>query len=107
MTKTVLSQLQAAEKEISPRVHGVKLRDKARSCEIYSVEPLLHRIEKSQLRWIGNVTKMFQERLTRQLLLVTPTRKRPRGRPRTMWRGYIFDLPWSCLAVKPAELRLA
>ena len=70
------------------------LRDKVRSCEIRKVlnfEPLL-RIERSQLRWFGHVTKMSQKKLAEHVLLVTLTEKEPRGRPRTRWLDYISDL---------------
>ena len=43
-----------------------------RSTEIRSslnIEPLLLRIERSQLRWFGDVNRMFQERLPKQALL--------------------------------------
>jgi len=46
--------VQAAEKGYLRKVHGVKLRDKARDCEIHealNVESLFLCIEKSQLRW--------------------------------------------------------
>jgi len=49
------------------RVHGVTLHDKVLSYEIrksLDVEPLL-RIERSQLRWLGHVSRMSQERLVR------------------------------------------
>jgi len=46
---------------------------------------------------------MPQERLSKQILLATPTGKRPRGRPRIMWREYISNFSWSRLGVEPAE----
>ncbi|KAK3556350.1 hypothetical protein QTP70_007085 [Hemibagrus guttatus] len=33
-----------------------------------------------------------------------PTGKRPRGRPRTRWRDYVFRLAWERLGVPPEEL---
>jgi len=54
----------------------VTLRDKLRSCEIrkaLNVEQRLLRIERSQLRWFDHVTRMFQKKLTRQVLLAAPT----------------------------------
>ena len=68
-------------------VHGVTLRNKVRNCEIskvLKVEPLLH-IARSQPLWVGHVSKISQHRLARQVLLATPTGKRPRVRPRTRW----------------------
>ena len=37
-------------------------------------------------------------------MLVTPTGKRSRGRPRTRWINYISDLACPPLCVEPAEL---
>jgi len=78
-------------------VHGVTLREKVRSSEIRTllyVEPLL-RIKRSQLRWLGHVTRMSQERLARQVMLAKPAGKRPRGSDITspkVWGGVILIL---------------
>jgi len=61
-------------------------------------------MERSQLRWLGHVSTMSQERLARQVLLVTPTWKQPIGRPRTRWCDYTSDLISSRLGVDPKEL---
>jgi len=82
------------------------LRNKVRSCEIrkaVNVEQLL-RSERFQLRRFGHVTGMPHERLARQVLLDTPTGKRPRGRPKTRWWDYIYCLAWSRLDVEASEL---
>ena len=53
------------------RIEGVTLFNKARSSEIrksLNIEPLLLRIERSQLRWFGHVSRMPQERLPKQAL---------------------------------------
>ena len=68
-----------------------------------NVKPLL-RIERSQLRWFGNVSRISQERLARQVLLATHRGKQPRGLPRTRWCDYISYLAWSRLGVERAEL---
>jgi len=82
----ILSQVQAAEMGFLRRVHCVTLCDEVRRCEIRkapNVEPLVLRIERSQLRWFGHVFRMSQEILARQVLLTTPMGKRPIGRPRS------------------------
>jgi len=66
---------------------GVTLRDKERSCEIpraLNVAPLL-RIDRSQLRWFGHMSRMSHKRLARQVLLAKHTGKWPRDRPRPSW----------------------
>jgi len=47
---------------------------------------------------------MPHERLARQVLLTTPSGKRPGGRPRTRRSDYISDLAWSGLGAEPADL---
>ena len=68
------------------RMEGVTLFNKGRSSEIrksLNIEPLLLRIERSQLRWFGHVSKMSQKRLPKQALLAKANGRRPVGRPRT------------------------
>jgi len=82
------------------------LRDKVCRCAIRkpeNVKPLL-RIQRSQLRWLGHLSKMPRESLARQVLLAIPTGKGPIGRPRTRWSEYISDLAWTRLGTEPAEI---
>ena len=58
----------------------------------------LSRVERSQLRWFGHVTRMSWERLARKVVLATQTGNRPR------WSDYISDLASSRLGMEPAEL---
>ena len=69
-----------------------------------NIEPLLLRIERSQLRWFGHVSRMPQERLPKQALLAKANWRRPVGRPRTTWTNYIVDLGWNCLGLHPNEM---
>ena len=59
MTERMRSQLQASEMRFLKRIEGVTLFNKVRSSEIrkslIKIEPLLLRIERSQLRWFGQV----------------------------------------------------
>ncbi|KAK3563871.1 hypothetical protein QTP86_004810 [Hemibagrus guttatus] len=43
-------------------------------------------------------------RLPGEVFRACPTGKRPRGRPRTRWRDYVFRLAWERLGVPPEEL---
>jgi len=85
------------------RVLGVTPPDKEHRSEIRKARDVksLFRIERSQLRWFGHVSRMPQKRLARQDLLVTPTGKRLRGLQRTRWPDYICGLTWSRLGVDP------
>ncbi|KAI3360478.1 hypothetical protein L3Q82_002265 [Scortum barcoo] len=65
------------------RVAGRSLRDRVRSSvtrEELGVEPLLLRIERSQLRWLGHLFRMPPGRLPREVFQACPTGRRPRGK---------------------------
>ena len=86
MTERVRSQEQASEMRFLRRTEEVTLFYKVCSSEIrksLNIEPLLLRIERSQLRWLGHASIMPQERLPKQVLLAKANRRRPVGRPRT------------------------
>ncbi|KAK3551449.1 hypothetical protein QTP70_017426, partial [Hemibagrus guttatus] len=107
MTERVRSRIQAAEMSFLRRVAGHSLRDRVRSSvtwEELGVEPLLLHIERGQLRWLGHLFWMPPGRLPREVFRACPTGKRPRGRPRTRWRDYVFRLAWERLGVPPEEL---
>ncbi|KAK3541803.1 hypothetical protein QTP86_005516 [Hemibagrus guttatus] len=72
--------------------------------EELGVEPLLLHIERGQLRWLGHLFRMPPGRLPGEVFWACPTGKRPRGRPRTRWRDYVFRLAWERLGVPPEEL---
>ena len=64
------------------KIEGVTLFNKVRSSEIrkpFNIEPLLLQIERSQLSWFGHVSRMPQERLPIQALLVKVNGRRPVG----------------------------
>ena len=71
-----------------------------------NIEPLLLRIERSQLRWYGHVTPKSHERTAKQLMDALPSGKEPRGRSRTCWRNYVEDSAWLRLGIPPAKLPL-
>ena len=95
-------RIQAAEMSFLRRVAGISLRDRVRSSvtrERLGLEPLLLRLERSQLRWFRHLVRMPLERLPREVLEACPTGGRPRGRPRTRWRDYINSLAWDRLGI--------
>ena len=86
MMEGIGSQVQASEIRFLRRIEEVTLFNKVRSSEIQkslNIEPLLLRIERSQLKWFGHVSRMPQERLPKQALLAKANGRRPVGRPRT------------------------
>jgi len=88
MTERIRSQVQASEMRFLRRIEGVTFFNKVLSSEIrksLNMEPLLLRIERSQLRWFGHLSRMPQERLSKQALLAKVKGKMPVGRQRTRW----------------------
>ena len=85
MTERMLSQVQTGELGLLRYiVHGITPCEKMCNLEIrkaLNVEPPLSRIERSYLRWFGHVSRMFQERLARQIPLATLKGKQPRDYP--------------------------
>ena len=60
VTERTRSRIQAAEMGFLRRVSGLSLRDRVRSSVIregLGVEPLLLRIERSQMRWLGHLVR--------------------------------------------------
>ena len=89
------SRIQAAEMRFIKSVTGVRRIDRIRNTAIresLNVEPLLLKIEKTQLRWFGHVLRMPEERLTKRVFLSQPNGRRPRGRPRKTWRSGVDDI---------------
>ena len=86
MNEKVRTQVQAAEMRFLRKISSLTLLDKVKSADIrecLNIESLLLRLERSQPRWYGHVTRMSQERPAKKLLCSTPIGRRPRGRPRT------------------------
>jgi len=107
VTERTRSRIQAAEMSFLRRVSGLSLRDRVRSSVIREglrVEPLLLRVERGQLRWLGHLIRMPPGRLPGEVFWARPTGKRPRGRPRTRWRDYVSRLAWERLGVPQEEL---
>ena len=108
VTERTRLRIQAAEMGFLRRVSGLSLRDEVRSSVIQEglgVEPLLLRIERSQMRWVGHLVRMPPGRLTGEVFQARPTGRRPRVRPRTCWRDYVSRLAWERLRVPPEELK--
>ena len=105
MNEKVRSRVQAAKMGFLQRISDWTLLDKVKSADIcVNIKALLLRLERSQLRWYGHVTRMSQERTAKKLLCSTPFGQRPRGRLRTRWRDYIEDLSWSRLGITAEHL---
>uniref|UniRef100_A0A8C4X372 Uncharacterized protein n=1 Tax=Erpetoichthys calabaricus TaxID=27687 RepID=A0A8C4X372_ERPCA len=98
VTERTRSRIQAAEMSFLRRVRSSVIREGLR------VEPLLLRIERSQMRWLGHLIRMPPGRLPGEVFRARPTGRRPRGRPWTRWRDYVSWLAWERLGILPEEL---
>ncbi|TWW63115.1 hypothetical protein D4764_03G0001230 [Takifugu flavidus] len=104
MTERTRSQGQAAEISFFCRVAGLFLRDRVRSSAIWEelgVEPLLLRVERSQMRWLGHLVRMPLGRLPDEVFRACPSGRRPPERPWTRWREYVSRLVWEHLGIPP------
>ena len=75
MNEKVRSRVQAAEMGFLRRTSCLTLLDKVKSADIREsiiIDSLLLRLERSQLRWYGHVTRMSQEKTAKVLLCSTP-----------------------------------
>ena len=98
--------MQASEMRFLRKIKGVTMFDKHRNTEIrksLDIESLLLRIESSQFRWFGHVSRILDERLPKQTLYAKVSGKRPVGRPRTRWLDYIETLGWNRLRLYPTR----
>ena len=85
------------------RVAGLSLRDRVKSSVIrreLGVDPLLLHVERSQLRWFGQLIRMPPGRLPGEVFRARPTGRRPR----TRCRDYVSRLAWERLGVPLEEL---
>ena len=107
MTERMRPQVQAFEMRFLRKIEGVTLFNKVLSSEIrksLNIEPLLLRIERSQLKWFGHISRMPQERLPKQALNAKANGRRPVRRPRTRWTDHIEDLGWNRLGLRPSKM---
>ena len=108
MTERVRSPMQASEMRFLRKIKGVTMFDKFGSSAIresLNIESLFFRIERSQLRRFGHVSRMPQDRLPKQTLSAEVSGKKPIGRPRTRWLDDIKNLGWNCLGLHPSEMQ--
>ncbi|KAK0150407.1 Craniofacial development protein 2 [Merluccius polli] len=107
ITERTRLRVQAAEMSFLRRVAELSLRDRVRSSVIreeLGVDPLLLRVERSQMRWLGHLVRMPPGRLPGEVFRARPTGRRPWGRPRTRWRDYLSRLAWERFGIPQEEL---
>ena len=108
-TKRVRLLMQASKMRCLRKIKGVTMFDKHRNTafrEFLDIESLLLWIERSQLRWIGHVSRMPQEQLPKQTFYAKGSGKRPVEKPQTRcWLYYIEDLDWDSLGLHPSKMQ--
>lgn len=96
LTDRVRSRIQAAEMRYLRKILGINRLDKVKNSVIrekLGLEPLILKIEKSQLRWAGHVFRMGNDRKVREIFVAEPTEESRRpGRPRKTWRKQFKEI---------------
>jgi hypothetical protein len=60
---------------------------------LYSSPDIMRQVKSRQMRWVGHVARMGEERKVYKVLLGKPEGNRPLGRPRRRWEdGIRMDL---------------
>ena len=100
------SQMQVSEMKFMQKIKKVTMFDKHRNTTIresLNIQSLFLRIEISQLRWLGHVSRMPHEWLPKQTLYAEVSGKMQIGRPRTRWLDFIEDRDWNRLGLHPSK----
>ncbi|TWW73493.1 hypothetical protein D4764_15G0008870 [Takifugu flavidus] len=106
MTERTRSRVQAAKMSFLRRVAGLSLRDRVRSSAIreeLAVEPLLLRVERSQMRWLVHLVRMPPGRLPGEVFRACPSGNKSPPRRRNL-RGY-HGRTSPCMECTPDKLR--
>ena len=70
-----------------------------------NTSPISTQLQKHRLRWLGHVLRMAQDSIPKGALRWTPTGKRNRGRPKTIWRRIITtELSYMGLTMGEAQV---
>ena len=90
------SRTQEAEMRQPRAMVGKTRRDRIRTEDIrksVGVCSVLNKIDAGQLRWLGHLERMEEERVVRGCWEWMPGGRRPRGRPRKRWKETIEHTP--------------
>lgn len=104
LTNQMRSRIQATEMKYLRGVKGITRRDKVRNETVrqeLKVEPIIRTIERQQLKWLGHMVRMDEERQPKRVWQARAAQKRARGRPRRTWNETVAEslrergLTWS------------
>ena len=88
------SRIQAAEMRALRIIVDKTRKDRIRNEEIRNqvgVVKIQNKIDAAQLRWLGHLERMSEERVAKKRWEWTPNGRRPVGRPRTRWKDTIEE----------------
>lgn len=94
LTNQMKSRIQATEMKYLRRVKGITRRDRVRNEAIrkdLKVEPVVKTIERQQLKWLGHLVRMGEERQPKRVWQARAAQKRTRGRPRKTWNDAVAE----------------
>ena len=95
MTNRDRSRIQASEMKTLRTIAKTTRRDRIRNVTIrnqLNVPPIMNKIEKGQLRWLGHLERMDERRMARERWSWRPVGRRSRGRPRKRWTDGIEEI---------------
>ena len=95
MTSKDRSRIQASEMKTLRTIAKTTRRDRIRNATIRNqldVPPIINKIEKGQLRWLGHLERMDEEKVARKRWTWRPIGQRSRGRPRKRWADGVEEI---------------
>ena len=88
LTERLKSKINSMEMRFLRKIQGRSRKDKIRN-EIYrkqlNIIPVEETVQQGQLRWLGHVYRMEEDRLVKKVFEARRMEKRKRGRPRRTW----------------------
>ncbi|XP_066964223.1 uncharacterized protein [Macrobrachium rosenbergii] len=88
------SRVQASEMKSQRTKINKTRRDKMRNENVRTAgaAPVMNKIEKGQLRWLGHIMRMDESRITKKRWNWIHEGRRLRGRPRKRWKGGVEEI---------------
>ena len=89
------SRVQATEMRSLRTIINKTRRDRVRNDNVrrtVGVAPMINKIEKGQLRWLGHLMRMNENRIAKKRWNWAPNGRRSRGRPRKRWKDGVEEI---------------
>ena len=94
LTRPLKSKIQAVEMKYLRKVKGITRRDRVRNEQVreeLNIEPIISTIEKQQMKWLGHLHRMTDERQVKTVWQTRTAQRRTRGRPRKTWNDVVAE----------------